>query len=64
MISGDGASAEYNWFAQNHFVLKVPSNWLVHTSSGKSDEILILAPICLNLVLMYKILKYQFQILI
>ena len=29
---------------------------------SKSDEISILAPICLNLVFRYKIFKYQFQI--
>ena len=43
-------SAEVNQFAQNHFILEVPLNWLNHTFSSKSDDILILAPICLNLV--------------
>ena len=33
MIAGDGGSAEVNSFAQNHFILEVPSNWLVHTFS-------------------------------
>ena len=37
-----------------------PSNWLVCTFSSKSDEILIVAPNCLNLNLRYKIFKYRF----
>ena len=47
---------------KNHFILEVLSYWLVHTFSSKSDEILILAPTCLNLVFRYKIFKYQFWI--
>ena len=35
---------------------------LEHAFSSKSGEILILAPICLNLVFRYKIFTYQFQI--
>ena len=37
-------------------------NWLVHTFSGKSDE--ILTPVDLNLVFRYKIFKYKLEILI
>ena len=61
MISGNGESAEVKYFARNHFILEVPSNWLVHTFSSKSDDILILTAISLNLVFEYKIVKYQFQ---
>ena len=61
MIAGDGESAEVNSFVQNHVILEVPSNWLVHTFSIKSDQILILAAICLNLVFRYKIFKHDFQ---
>ena len=42
--------------------IRISSNSLVHTFSSKSDDILFLAPICLNLVFKYKIFKYQFQI--
>ena len=48
-------------FAQNLFLLEVASNSLVHKFSSKSDEILILAAIYLNLVSRYEIFKYQFQ---
>ena len=61
MIAGDGGSAEVNSFAQNHFILEVPSNWLVHTFSIQCDQILILAAICLSSVFRYKTFKYQFQ---
>ena len=37
-------------------------NWLVHTFSGKSDE--ILTPVDLNFVFRYKIFKYKLEILI
>ena len=39
-----------------------PSNWLVYSFSSNSDEILILAPSCLNPDFRYKIFKYQRQI--
>ena len=48
-------------FAQNLVSLEVPSNWLVHKFSSKSDEILILAAIYLNLVFRYETFKYQFH---
>ena len=48
IISVDKGSVEINKFAQNHFILEVPPNWLVHTFLSKCEEILILAPICLN----------------
>ena len=48
------------FFAQNHFILEVLSNWLVHKFSSKSDEVLILAPIywhCLDI----KSLNFSFK---
>ena len=59
---GDGGSAEVSYLDQNHFIIEVPRNCLVHICSSKSNEILIFAPICLNLVFRYKVFKYKFQI--